>query len=86
MARTPTTSDVFTAIFRRAKVSKHLKVLSEVGLVSCWADGRQRFYRLDPTRLKPMQDWLVKYQQLWNERFDRIDDYLKGLRQQGESP
>lgn len=70
----------------QVQVSKHLRVLSEVGLVRCRAEGRHRFYRLEPARLKPMQDWLTKYQQLWNERFDRIDDYLKELQQQGESP
>ncbi len=67
------------------QVSKHLRVLSEVGLVRCRADGRRRLYRLEPARLWLMQDWLAKYQQLWNERFDRIDDYLNELQQQGES-
>lgn len=67
------------------QVSKHLRVLSEVGLVRCRADGRRRLYRLEPARLQPMQDWLAKYQQAWNERFDRIDDYLKELQQKGES-
>jgi DNA-binding transcriptional ArsR family regulator len=66
------------------QVSKHLRVLSEVGLVRCRADGRRRLYRLDPTRLRPLHDWLAKYEQAWNERMDRIDDYLKELRQQGE--
>jgi DNA-binding transcriptional ArsR family regulator len=68
------------------QVSKHLRVLSEVGLVRCRADGRRRLYRLEAARLQPMQDWLAKYQQAWNERFDRIDDYLKELQQKGESP
>jgi DNA-binding transcriptional ArsR family regulator len=67
------------------QVSKHLRVLSEVGLVRCRADGRRRLYRLEPARLQPMQDWLAKYQQAWDERFDRIEDYLKELQQQGES-
>jgi DNA-binding transcriptional ArsR family regulator len=66
------------------QVSKHLRVLSEVGLVRCRADGRRRLYRLEPTRLRPLHDWLAKYEQAWNERMDRIDDYLKELRQQGE--
>jgi DNA-binding transcriptional ArsR family regulator len=66
------------------QVSKHLRVLSEVGLVRCRADGRRRLYRLEPTRLRPLHDWLAKYEQAWNERMDRIDDYLKELQQQGE--
>ena len=66
------------------QVSKHLRVLSKVGLVSCRAEGRRRLYRLEPARLRPMHDWLAKYEQAWNERLDRMDDYLKELQQQGE--
>src|SRR6266542_364668 len=66
------------------QVSKHLRVLSEVGLVSCRAEGRRRLYRLEPARLRPMHEWLGKYEQAWNERLDRMDDYLKELQEQGE--
>ena len=66
------------------QVSKHLRVLSEVGLVRCRAEGRRRLYRLEPVRLRPLQEWLVKYEQAWNDRLDRVDDYLKELQQQGE--
>jgi DNA-binding transcriptional ArsR family regulator len=65
------------------QVSKHLRVLSEVGLVRCRAEGRRRLYRLEPARLQPLREWLVKYEQAWNDRMDRMDDYLKEL-QQGE--
>src|SRR6266566_8390210 len=61
------------------QVSKHLRVLSEVGLVSCRAEGRRRLYSLEPARLQPFHDWLAKYEQAWNERLDRVDDYLKQL-------
>jgi DNA-binding transcriptional ArsR family regulator len=66
------------------QVSKHLRVLSEVGLVRCRAEGRRRLYRLEPAHLRPMHDWLAKYEQAWNDRLDRMDDYLKELQQQGE--
>jgi DNA-binding transcriptional ArsR family regulator len=66
------------------QVSKHLRVLSEVGLVSCRAEGRRRLYRLEPARLRPMHNWLAKYEQAWKERLDRMDDYLKELQEQGE--
>jgi DNA-binding transcriptional ArsR family regulator len=66
------------------QVSKHLRVLSEVGLVRCRAEGRRRLYRLEPARLRPMHEWLAKYEQAWNDRMDRVDDYLKELQQQGE--
>jgi DNA-binding transcriptional ArsR family regulator len=65
------------------QVSKHLRVLSEVGIVRCRAEGRRRLYRLEPEHLRPLREWLVKYEQAWNERMDRMDDYLKEL-QQGE--
>ena len=66
------------------QVSKHLRVLSEVGLVRCRAEGRLRLYRLEPARLRPMHEWLAKYEQMWNDRLDRMDDYLKQLQQRGE--
>jgi DNA-binding transcriptional ArsR family regulator len=65
------------------QVSKHLRVLSEVGLVRCRAEGRRRLYRLEPAHLRPFRDWLAKYKAL-NERLDRMDAYLKELQQQGD--
>ena len=66
------------------QVSKHLRVLSEVGLVKCRAEGRRRLYRLEPARLRPLHEWLAKYERGVNDRLDRLDDYLKELQQQGE--
>ena len=63
------------------QVSKHLRVLSEVGLVTSRAEGRRRLYRLEPARLRPFHEWLAKYEQAWNERLDRMDDYVKELQQ-----
>src|SRR4029077_8230311 len=66
------------------QVSKHLRVLSAVGLVSSRADGRRRLYSLEPARLQLFHDWLSKYEQAWNERLDRMDDYLKELQRRGD--
>ena len=66
------------------QVSKHLRVLSEVGLVRCRADGRRRLYRLDPARLRPFHEWLAKYERAMNDRLDRMEDYLQELQEQGE--
>jgi DNA-binding transcriptional ArsR family regulator len=66
------------------QVSKHLRVLIETGLVRCRAEGRRRLNRLEPARLRPFHEWLAKYEQASNDRLDRVDDYLKELRQQGE--
>src|SRR5580693_5048032 len=67
------------------QVSKHLRVLSEVGLVKCRAEGRRRLYRLEPVRLRPLQEWLARYEQAWNARMDRMDDYLKELQKESGS-
>src|SRR5438477_9174674 len=66
------------------QVSKHLRVLSEVRLVTCRAEGRRRLYSLEPARLRPMHEWLAKYEQASNDRLDQLDDYLKQLQQEGE--
>jgi DNA-binding transcriptional ArsR family regulator len=63
------------------QVSKHLRVLTEVGLVRCRAEGRHRLYRLEPAPLRPLRDWLGKYEQALNDRMDRLDDYLQELQQ-----
>ena len=65
------------------QVSKHLRVLSHVGLVRCRAEGRRRLYRLEPARMQPFHEWLAKYEQALNERLDRMGDYIKELQQEG---
>ena len=66
------------------QVSKHLRVLSEVGLVSSRAEGRRRLYRLEPARLQPFHDWLAKYAQLRSDQLDRLGDYLIELQDPGD--
>jgi len=61
------------------QVSKHLRVLREVGLVEVRDEGRQRLYRLNARPLKPIHDWLQNYQDLWTERFSRLDVVLDEL-------
>ena len=58
-------------------VSKHLGVLKQVGVVSERRAGRQRFYHINASQLKPIYDWLTPFERLWNERFDRLDDLLQ---------
>ena len=65
------------------QVSRHLRVLGDVGLVRCRADGRRRLYRLAPEHLRPLNDWLAKYERAINDRLDRIEDYLDELQRQG---
>jgi DNA-binding transcriptional ArsR family regulator len=66
------------------QVSKHLRVLSEVGLVRCRSEGRRRLYRLEPGHLRPLRDWVAQYEQAMNDRLDRMGDYLTELQQKGE--
>jgi len=65
-------------------VSKHLRVLREVGLVDRRDVGRQRVYRLDGHPLKPIHDWVKNYEQSWSERFDRLDVVLEELKKMEE--
>ena len=62
------------------QVSKHLKVLRQVGLVQVRDEGRQRLYRLDGHPLKPIHDWLKSYERSWSERFDELDVVLQELK------
>lgn len=66
------------------QVSKHLRVLREVGAVSVRDDGRQRLYRLNGEALKPIHEWVKNYERLWSERFDRLDLVLQELKQKEE--
>ena len=67
------------------QVSKHLKVLAEVGLVRVRAAGRNRLYRLRAPALAPLQRWLATYEQLINARYDRLDDYLAELQAESQA-
>ena len=70
------------------QVSKHLRVLREVGAVDVRDEGRQRLYRLNGPALKPIHDWVKNYERLWSERFDALDDVLEDLKreEQGDDP
>lgn len=62
------------------QVSKHLKVLREVGLVDAREDGRKRVYRLNGRGLKPIHDWVSNYERTWSERFEALDAVLEELK------
>ncbi|HZB35271.1 MAG TPA: metalloregulator ArsR/SmtB family transcription factor [Gaiellaceae bacterium] len=66
------------------QVSKHLRVLREVGVVDVRNAGRQRLYRLNAQALKPIHDWLKTYERSWSERFDQLDVVLDHLKQKEE--
>jgi DNA-binding transcriptional ArsR family regulator len=64
------------------QVSKHLRVLREVGAVQVREEGRQRLYRLNGQALKPIYDWVRSYERSWTERFDQLDVVLENLKRQ----
>lgn len=66
------------------QVSKHLRVLREVGVVTVRERGRERLYRLDPLALKPVHDWVRAYARMWEDRFTELDAVLGELSSEGE--
>ena len=66
------------------QVSKHLRVLREVGAVEVREEGRQRLYRLNGRALKPIHDWVSGFERSWTERFDQLDVVLEDLKGQQE--
>lgn len=67
---------------QQPQVSKHLRVLSDAGLVEVQAVGQQRIYRVRAQALKEIDAWLEPYRRTWDERFDRFDDILRDLKQE----
>lgn len=61
------------------QVSKHLRVLSEAGLVEAQREGQRRIYQLRPEPFQEFDGWLKSFRALWEERFDRLDEYLQEL-------
>ena len=66
------------------QVSKHLRVLREVGAVEVREEGRQRLYRLNGPALKPIHDWVKEYERTWTDRFELLDAVLDELKEKEE--
>lgn len=74
-------NDIVEALgLAQPQVSKHLRVLRDVGLVQVRDEGRYRMYRLNARPLKPIHDWVSDYEQMWNERFEALDELLEELK------
>ncbi len=63
----------------RPAVSKHIKILAECGLVVVQRHGRERYCEVQPQKLDEVTDWLAQYQQLWEQRYERLDELLQEL-------
>lgn len=68
--------------WNQPSVSKHLGVLKQVGLVSERRVGRQRLYRVNGERLKPIYDWVSPFEKYWSESFERLDKVLEQLKKE----
>jgi DNA-binding transcriptional ArsR family regulator len=64
------------------QVSKHLRVLREVGAVDVREEGRRRLYSVNGRALKPIHDWVKNYERLWSDRFELLDVVLDELKQE----
>jgi DNA-binding transcriptional ArsR family regulator len=64
------------------QVSKHLRVLREVGAVEVRGEGRRRLYRLNGLALRPVHDWVKDFERTWSERFEQLDAVLEELKQE----
>jgi DNA-binding transcriptional ArsR family regulator len=74
-------NDVARALrITQPRVSKHLRVLREVGLVRVRGDGKQRLYGLEARALEPVREWVGGFERYFNESFDRLNDYVKQLK------
>jgi len=83
----PVTEVVQLTGLAQPQVSKHLRVLREVGAVEVRDEGRRRFYRLNGEALRPIHDWVKEYEQTWSERFDALDEVLQELgEEEGDDP
>jgi DNA-binding transcriptional ArsR family regulator len=69
---------------RQPQVSKHLRVLSEAGFVEAHAVAQQRIYQLRPQPFHELEAWLESYHRLWDTRFDRLEAYLRDVREHGQ--
>ncbi|GGO24026.1 ArsR/SmtB family transcription factor [Deinococcus humi] len=66
---------------RQPQTSKHLRVLSDAGVIEVQASANRRICSLRPEAFQELDDWLGRYRELWEERFDNLEDYLHKIQQ-----
>jgi DNA-binding transcriptional ArsR family regulator len=69
----------------RPAISKHIKILTECGLVVVHRQGREKYCEVRLDKLNEVSDWVEHYQKLWEQRFDRLDEYLDKMQQKERS-
>jgi DNA-binding transcriptional ArsR family regulator len=64
----------------RQAISKHIKILTECGILVIKQEGRERFYSVQPKKLNEVSNWLSAFQKIWDDRFDRLDTLLNKMK------
>ena len=78
-AMTPNTlAEQFDA--SRQSISKHIKILNECGLITTNQVGRERYYKIQPKKLKEVADWIDPFRQMWEDRYHKLDKVLNQLK------
>jgi len=65
---------------RQPQVSKHLRVLSEAGLVEVRVDAQRRIYELRPAPLRELEEWIERYRKIWEKNYQRLDVLLEEMK------
>lgn len=65
--------------FNQPQASKHLKVLTEAGIAEVQVQANRRIYKLRPEPFRELENWVESYRHIWEEKFDRLEDYLRQL-------
>lgn len=68
----------------RPAISQHIKILEECGLIAIKKQGRERYCEAQLQALNEVNNWIERYRQLWDERYNRLDDVLKELKDKEE--
>jgi DNA-binding transcriptional ArsR family regulator len=81
IAKKPMTPNAVADSFdvSRQAISKHIKILTECGLLMLEIQGREYFYSIQPKKLTEVNDWLEPFRKMWEDRFDRLDNVLLNL-------
>jgi len=68
----------------RQAISKHMKILTECGILILKTQGRERYYAVEAAKLDEVEDWLTSFRKIWEQRFDRLDILLNQLKNQND--
>ena len=82
IAKNPQTPNAVADSFdiSRQAISKHIQILTECGLLQLQVQGRNHYYTVQPQKLAEVNDWLEPFRQMWEDRFNQLDNLLDNLK------